>query len=219
VWLGPKSDEKVQEDFMSFFRRTRLLDGDVYMQASHDEIVAYIKQKAHMRNKHLDPLYDDEEMVSILPFLLPPDAQRRFGEHKTAYEAFAAENPGKPYFSDLDHNVGMGPMSGSIFPTADTHPEIFSFGHGRLACPGEVLSSQGVDVYPALSGGRSQSKVASSILKLPAKEIMHLAGNAVHIPTCTAWMLYVLTHLRRVEDMYKPSHMITIADLEVDEDE
>ena len=90
-------------------------------------------------------------MDQILPRLMPPGAVARKQEFEHIY--IKNYKPGGHYFADLEHHPGLGIAASHIFPTSLTHNTIYAFGRKRLVSPPEVLASQGLDVFLAMSSG------------------------------------------------------------------
>jgi hypothetical protein len=126
---------------------------------------------------------------SVLHKVLPPGAMQRKAEYDALHEQRCAD--GEAVLADLDHRPGYGPTSGAKFPTCLTHSCVYSWHKRRLALASESLAAQGIDMFPALSGGRKLSPLKQIFDSLSERDVKFLAGNAMHVPTFTMWMVYV----------------------------
>eukprot|EP00971_Amphidinium_carterae_P350701 6491693-Amphidinium_carterae.2 len=122
-------------------------------------------------------------------------------QRKAQYEEVRADkgNPAS-FMACLDHHPKFGPGGGSLFPTLLTHNSIWSWAADRLATGLECLTAQGLDFYGPLIGSRGVSPLKPLFEKLEDKEQRSLAGNAMHLPLFSLWIVYVLGNTRRVTD-------------------
>ena len=198
VWTGPSSAEEVQEDFLNVFGKSLEISGDVYACAPAEDIFAFSEERAGRRKTKLPKNFRDLPMREYLHCLLPPGAMCRLA----SYQKVRAERKGisGSFFADLDHNVDYGPSCGPLIPSLDTHPNIFSFQHSRLLLPAELLQAQGINMF--LNEGEATVSPLASIFKdFSEVELRHFAGNSMHVPTFTAWMMYAFAHIRRIPEI------------------
>ena len=187
VWVGAPADE-VQAHFESFFGARCELAGDVYLQAEHEEVLAFAEEIASKRRRTLPANYRDVPTQQYMTCLVPPGAMARLA----TYEKVRAERQSLTgeFMCDLDHNLDCGPSCGPEMPPLDTHPKIYSFKAGRLLLGKELLAAQGVDMYPGLAGQRGISPLAQIFENFRDQDLRFLAGNAIHIPAFAAWILF-----------------------------
>ena len=123
----------------------------------------------------------------------PPGAMARLA----AYEKVRAEKQSLTgeFMCDLDHNLDYGPSCGPELPSLDTHARIYSFKAGRLLLGKELVAAQGVDLYQGLAGQRGISPLAQIFDQLRDPDLRFLAGNAIHIPAFTAWILFCASNV------------------------
>ena len=210
AWMGPTSSKRLQKDFLQKFGMKAKETGAFFMQAGSKEVSEWVERLAKARKKTLPKNYKEVPQDEYLHLLVPPSAMTHKEEYETHREETSQENT--PYFCDLDHHLNRGPRPGAMFPTALTHSTVYSFGVpgrlGRLAVTGESLSSQGLDMYPNIAGGRPLSPLAPIFNAMPDRHARGLLGNAMHAPSMAMWMLYVLGNCRRVQDFASLSYEI-----------
>ena len=101
---------------------------------------------------------------------------------------------GDSYICDLDHHPSSkGPSGGKCFPTFLTHHTIYSWREAALATPSDLWLSLGVDV-DARATKRRLSPLTPIFNRLPHHKQQILRGNSMHVPSITAWMVYVFCH-------------------------
>ena len=101
---------------------------------------------------------------------------------------------GDSFICDLDHHPGAGgPSGGKCFPTFLTHHTICSFKEAALATPSDCWVSLGLDVDPRATK-RMLSPIAPMLSRLTFAKQQLLRGNSMHVPSITAWMVYVFCH-------------------------
>lgn len=199
VWVGPHPTD-VREDFLKHFGRTLRVTGDAFFVASAEEISEALHQMAIKRKTKLPADFMSLPTPRYLHRLLPPGAMQR----KTAYDELAAKREHQEsYLADLDHHEGFGPKPGPMFPTCLTHSCVYSYRKERLALAFESLTAQGLDMYAAMAGGRGTSPIKEIFKNLKPHECRFLAGNAMHVPTFTMWMVYVLGNCRPMDDFFQ----------------
>ena len=203
VWVGP-SHANIQRDFKEKFGCEMEADGTCFMKASTSEVHAWVMRLAKLRKITLPEDFASRPQLEYLHQLVPVSAMMHMAEYD---EVRGATSP-VPFFCDLDHHNGWGPVPGRLFPTAMRHSTVLWFGDqnahvpGRLAVTGESLSSQGLDVYPEISCGQGPTPLLPIFEALPDRAVRALLGNAMHIGTVAAWIFYVLGNCIRVDDFF-----------------
>lgn len=206
VWVGPQTTEGIHAEFHALFGRACDVNGDIFMCAREEEVIANIQRLTQQRkNKVFSHQIDANDTVDLLVKMYPQGVLNRKAEYDKVYESdskFYGEHGA--YLADLAHHMGQGPAGGTFFPTASTHPMVFSWKKKRMALPAEVLTSQGLDMYPELCGRRGLSKLGRTMRsQLSDPQLMFAAGNSAHIPLISAWMMYVFSNLMLVSEFYK----------------
>eukprot|EP00971_Amphidinium_carterae_P145277 2878578-Amphidinium_carterae.2 len=102
----------------------------------------------------------------------------------------------------LDHHPGQGPGGSTLFPTLLTHNSVWSWKRRRLATGSECLAAQGLDMHRELAGQRGVTPLRQIFDTLSDGQQRALAGNAMHLPVFTLWIVYVLGHTRRANDNF-----------------
>jgi hypothetical protein len=206
VWCGAQTEQGVQEEFSRLFHASVELDGRVYLLAEQEEVWAHMNAMALIRRKTLPSDYKTLRCSEYFDHLSAPGVVHI----KSQYEdLFVESKAGAPHFADLAHHPNKGPTHGSLVPSLDTHPKTFTwhspppFSGERYLVTSEMLAVQGVDVFPGLSGGRPLSVVGPLFAKHNLNQQGILVGNALHIPTFAAWVLYVMGNMLPVEYFYQ----------------
>ena len=216
VWIGPETDEELQEMWSNLFDRDCFLTGDVYFCASDEQVSAWVSERAAKRKKKLPMNWQRQTVEQLLPMVLPVGAVSRKRKYDDVFETGKALNGS--FLCDLDHNPGYGPTAGPLFPPMDTHPSIYSYVHRRLALPLECFSAQGLDVFPALAGARGLTPLLPVLESLSDIDARFLAGNSLHVPSYICWMLFVFGHCRRRSELSKLPGRMTVPE-QPDDDE
>ena len=198
VWVGPEPDD-IQDDFNRMFHRSLQLSADVFFNATVDEVFMDANVMAASRNRALSENHRQQSMSEYLDLLVPPFNVSAKGEYE---DYFASLSLKPPFYADLDHHPGRGPRCGSTMPTMDTHPRIYGWTEQRLATPLELLTVQGIDMPGPLLGNRSESPLVRLFRGLKRHQQLHLVGNGMHVPTMSAWFLYVCSHCRKRSDFF-----------------
>ena len=206
VWVGPDTDDAVQDEFMSLMGSTCELDGDMYFMASKVQVAKFSYELASSRKKVLPDNFEDMHMEEYLHKIVPPGAVDRKGEWDLVRENHPQIGS---FLADIDHHPHRGLVAGQFFPVALTHHKIWSWQRRRMAIPSEVFCAQGVDTLPGLAGGRTISPLTSIFDDLPVGDRSLLAGNALHIPLFTMWMMYVMGKCVPIKDFYKMDAKVT----------
>ena len=185
AWIGGPNE---QEEFLELFGATCELPGDVYLAATQEEIISFVTLEAQRRNQALPEGFEDMDMREYLTCLLPPGCLVRLGQYEASKKD--RQSVAGHFMADLNQNIGFGPASGPEVPSLNTHPCIFSWSLQRLALSQELLQAQGIDFYHSLSGGRPLSPLTEVFRAFNDHTLRMFAGNAIHVPSYTAWMMY-----------------------------
>ena len=194
VWVGPTSQQAIQQGFDAVFAADAQLTGDIYFVANPTAIQQFVEERASRRGKKLPADFLQRSMKDYLACLLPPGAMVRLSQ----YEAVMLDRQSLDgsFLVDLDHNLDCGPACGPLMPALDTHASIYSFKHERLALGSELLAAQGVDTHEAMAGNRGLSPLKNVFEQFGDSDQRFLAGNTMHIPSLSAWLLYAMSNVR-----------------------
>ena len=190
VWCGPAAD-LVEADFHAHHHKAMQLTGSIYFNATLEEVSNMSAEFASGRHQ---PLTADEQRQPFYTYahkILSDGSYRIRDEY---VEWFKDLQIGKPHFADLQQHPGRGPKGGSLLPTLDTHPRIYSFDDERIATPFELAMAMGIDVRKCmLFGDRELSPLASILPRSPAAQQFTLIANGAHILVMASWYVYVLS--------------------------
>ena len=144
----------------------------VFLLSSQAEVAAMAQDLAASRKRVLRPASGAGTLQPSTYFstIAPPGMVQCKAEYE---RAFISESAPQPWLADLAHHPGMGPRHGSLMPSLDTHPHIFTWDAPppvqgeRFITPRELLASLGVDTFPTLSGGRPLSGLLAAMVDQP----------------------------------------------------
>ena len=108
---------------------------------------------------------------------------------------------------DLDHwPKRKGSTGGRDWPVQLTHCCIASVGEApedwRIAAGVEYFGALGFHVHGHLANSFGVSKHLKYLAALPICQQKLLAGNAMHLATQSAWMVYVLSNVAKVSRLH-----------------
>ena len=188
VYTGPEGDclQQAFDEFMDKDVCSNELDGNIYLRASDREVIEMTRQLA--RRKALPQEWEKDALHnyrSLLPYISPPGISCRLSE----WDIFNSNN--EPILADLSHHPGKGPNADTNYPTLLTNHQLWSYKANRFTTPLEDLAAMGVDAYECLSGGRPVSPLVDVWARLSLREAAVLTGNAMHVPSILAWIVFV----------------------------
>ena len=194
LWVGPESDEEIQQEFSSIFDTTMELSGDVFFQASTLDTQEFLKKKLRDRSR-LDLLKSKRRSKwDILRASLPPGAGARldrYGERRSEFQGI-----GGAFLADVHQWPGVKwGMGGPLFPCQLTHGDVVSWECQRQALGLEHMFAQGFHVYE--TGTPFESPLTSFLRDLTDTQVKRLSGNGWCLPCVAAWMVYVWSNCVR----------------------
>jgi hypothetical protein len=191
IWVGPASDDAVQEDFMRFWGRTCELSGDVYFTAPKKDIEAMAQTLAISRKHLLPDNFKTLDMLDYLPLLVAPFVMNILGEYD---QKAVGRGAGTALLANLEQRPKFSALS-KLFPVVDTHALIYSYNMKRVATPCELLFAQGVPIFsPQCDSLRAVLSTCT------LNNVRMLAGNSMHVPSMTCWIMYVLANIKHVSE-------------------
>ena len=202
VWEGPEQRD-VQEHFDILFRRKIVATGNVFLNASEDEVAEEMRRKAAIQ-KHFWPADMDvgEAIRQAVLCKADCDALMRevlgigsFVRFMKADACRAESDPNGPFFSDTNQNIEFTSAS-DLLPCEVRHGTIVCHHAGRIATPLELMSSHGWHVHQGVTGDWGLTPRYGTITNLKPSERSSLAGNGMNLPSVEAVVLYALSHLR-----------------------
>ena len=73
----------------------------------------------------------------------------------------------------------------------------------RFLLPMELASIQGFDIHESLiPSHRCKSTLAHVLESMTPKDQVLVVGNSVHVPSLTAWMVYVMANIVSVDEFW-----------------
>ena len=197
-WMGPSTDMAIQQEFDLLFSRSTELTGDVFFQADMEtvrrDVFARLKRRGGPADVGQELTFDR----SFLDEMLPPGALQRLAQYEGNRPAKQGIESGA-FLCDVNQWPEAGcSADGPFFPCQLTHATVVSLNKMRPAVGLEYLAAQGFHVFP--KPGDMHCAVALPLLKsLPTEKLVSLSGNSMSLPALSAWMLYALSNIQRVE--------------------
>ena len=216
AWIGPSRQQDIQQEFEDLFGKELTLPGDVYLQAGEEDVHAFVKARSSHRKASLPHGWEAMPMRDYMTSLVPPGAMVRLAQYDKVRQD--RQDAAGHFMADLDHNLDCGPKCGGVLPALDTHASIFSWNLNRLALGQELLQAQGVDFFPQLAGNRGVSPLVEVFNKFGDTTLRMFAGNAIHIPLFSAWLLYCIGNVRLRSEMFARARPLSLRASEPESD-
>ena len=199
-WVGPLTDEGVQRDFMSLFKRRTVLNGDVFQLAPDAEVQASHRRMFRLRGVHVGAGEHIDSSRETLLEMLPPGARVRLARHLEAMQANSRASA--PYLVDLEQWPGVGATCGPWFPSQLRHGTVAALGceNERVFLGSEHLAALGWHLFD-IDGVPFLSSIAGILTRAGQATQKSWSGNGMGLPAIYAWMLYVLGNTVRVDDI------------------
>jgi hypothetical protein len=202
VWVGP---DDYEADFKAKFHQMSMLHGSDLMVAPEDERLEYYSRLAQVQGNYVAKEtiagLDDQQLLQTI---LSPGQVRRAREYVDV-RASKQSLDGR-FLADLEHNNTARPRCGTVWPTQVSHGCIVSLpvdGKPCVATPLEYLGAQGVHLFPRTSKTFGPSVLRQVFSGLGDRQSIELSGRGVHIDVLSAWMLYVLSNIVRVDRRHR----------------
>lgn len=194
VWLGPLEPLALQEDFLRFFAAERAVGGDIFSGLdSAESRHAMIRYMSSLRGVWLR----SGERIDYRK-LLPKKAQQFFD----AYLEAASRRPdGECFIADLSQNPAQRFRGGPTLPTLARSSELYvmSASPPEKLTPGELLFAHGWPMVSTALGDEYRSCCSCDVSCLTPAQQRRLLGNGMSLPIVSAFMLYVRSHLMRID--------------------
>jgi len=193
-FVGPKNYE---EDFYQLFKRSVQLSADDLFVASEEDIDKEFRRMLSNRGLFPDPGKLLRPDFDLLRQCLPPGAAMNFDQYSELRSQYQGKNG--EFVADLQQRPQVGrSQPGPLWPCQLTHGTLVSWKLQRPACGMEHLSAQGFHVFKDCS-----EMFFSPMMKILDENAQNhlrlLAGNGMHLAAWSAWFLYVLSHIVRVD--------------------
>ena len=183
VWVGPDTQEGIQQQFDSMFSRRCLLTGSIFFQASQDDIASWAQELADKRFRgNSQPLPTSGR--GMLTACLSPGQLQRLEAYKKVYLQRCALDG--TMLADLDHwPDSPGPAAGPNFPTLLRHGCIVD-----LNRPERI--AQNVDRWLSWASQlrillRQDTRGLSKTLFSPSQTECRKASQAIANPCLQSW--------------------------------
>lgn len=186
VWVGPQTDEEIQEEFERLFARCPRVNGSIFLQEDDAEVQRWLRNQLCKRSYFPETLPEGDRLFEML--LAPGHLQRL-----EAYRGFCAEHAGLDgtFFCDLDHwPQSPGPDYGPMMPCLLTHGCILELSRARFVTPSERFLSLGFHAVKHASD-RFFWDLGPYVLGQADRYTKSQSGNSQSLPIILAWNLYV----------------------------
>ena len=218
IWTGPVG-QALQDDFRDAFWRSPQLTGKDLLCNSEDSRWQYYMSLA---GSHWVGSVDDLKALpdwELMTYLGPPGMAQRHHEWRSwMFENHWIQGGVEDFMVDLDHHPGTrGCTGGRDFPTQMCHGTVaaLSASSWRLVTPLERFCALGFHALPAVCTQWPECDLMRILCQenISRSGLHRLTGNAMHLATQAAWMLYVISHCARRDwyegcpcKMLEPSH-------------
>lgn len=186
----------IQEDFDNMFGKSVELTGDVFFQASTDQIRQHVFAQLKKRGGAADVGQALEMNHSLLLSMLTPGSAQRLDQYEKVVDKKGGIESGA-FLCDCDQWPETGCSTcGPWFPCQLTHANVVSLNMMRPAVGLEYLAAQGFHVFQ--DANVLPAAVSSFMASLSTERIVSLSGNSMSLPAISAWFLYVLSNIEPV---------------------
>ena len=195
VWVGPDTQEGIQQQFDSMFSRRCLLTGSIFFQASQDDIASWAQELADKRFRgNSQPLPTSGR--GMLTACLSPGQLQRLEAYKKVYLQRCALDG--TMLADLDHRPDSpGPAAGPNFPTLLRHGCIVDLNRPeRIAQNVDRWLSLGFPVADSAMT-RYTWPLKDFVFSFPDRVQKSFSGNCQSLPAILAWTVYVWCNVVR----------------------
>ena len=201
-WIGPSD---YPQDFARRFHKAATLFGDVFLISDKQELLHEYQDLA-LKQKYIISTAEIAETSPdrLLEMMLPPGAIQRLALWRIVKEQ--GENDSDPFLADIDHRPNCKGNSGGLdWPVQLTHgtvTNILDDNGWRIATSIEHLVALGFHAKGTES--YAMTRVMPILMELKPYQRKQLAGNAMHLLTQAAWMLYILSNIVPIHDAQIP---------------
>ena len=193
AWVGP---EDPTEEFRSLFYQATRATGDMLLCGPNQDRVDEYQALAATQSNYIDkediPSMDTERLMASV---LSPGQHRRF-------QMWASVERDTPLVTDLDHNPETRMRGGLLWPVQLTHGLVCAFPVGsqpKLATPLEHWGAHGFHLFDSTTKTCAKSSMLPIFTKLSRSKLKELSGRGIHVAVLSAWMMYVLSNIVRVD--------------------
>ena len=187
--------------FEQMFKKALNSDGDIFFTAPPADVLSAYEDRAKSRGNFLRRTTAEETQSTeallnklSLPTVVTCTTYQRLADcEKLRIEKGLDTGC---FIIDLDQNAGFS-QCGHLIPSVPTHFCIYSFRRQRLLTGIEALGCFGENIYHQMSAPASLLPL-SKLQSLSERQLAFLAGNSWHIPLFGQFIMYTLSHLRKV---------------------
>lgn len=193
VYVGP---ENYEEEFNKLFGCDMLLNGDVFLMASPEQLQVETVRRARLRGVNVT-----EGSKLQLHQLLPPGQLLRLEAHKTFKAEADGEFASDTWFADLEQWLGSGSSTpGILIPCQLTHGSVFAWSRDGFVHPLELLQAHGFNVFEQTSCSYG-SALQAKFEELTNHQLQVLCGNGWHLPAVACWVMFILANVIRIDKL------------------
>ena len=198
VWLGPSTDVAIHEDFMSFFARQVVVEGDFFAGLdSETEVQSVRRRMAARRGIYGGPLDD-------LKSFLTTKGQQYLADYHEMSES--RKGMRGSFVCDIGQNPKKRARCSPWLPTATKSSKFVSLTKKdvfpeHIFTPNEMAFAHGWPTIPTCSNMKYRQCMPSHLLNLSINRRGAVLGNGVHLNMLYAWNLYVEAHTVRRDSL------------------
>lgn len=193
VWIGGP-DEDVTSDFLSYFGRATVIEGDIFVGLDDEQ--ADLDTKQVLAEKRGIFLTRDHLQSTPWHELLSIGARKRYNTALDIYKSGDKTGMGGAFLVDVSQSEDRL-RCGAWLPTFARSTSTASLSKDRMLTPAEVDLAMGWPVhmqrFPAAWNVAAALGTEVSFSGLSATQRRNLAGNGMMLPACMAWWVYILS--------------------------
>ena len=226
VWIGPESNDMLQQDFLSLFGAACQLDGDVYCKKDSQE---GIKETVNVIAKRAGKYSTDEQLADCDNWqtFLPQGFRSTFDAATALWKGEVGEGRSVGMSGTMLADLSQSPhrcRQGPWVPTIARSSLLCSLSSHHILTPAELDFAMGWpsietkhnrDYAEALGLSGSLSGASSSVRR-------KLSGNGMDMGSVMAWFLYIFSNVMRksvLEKLEMPLSKQNIENMRDDSDD
>ena len=201
VWIGPETNDVLQQDFLSLFGAAVQLDGDVYAKKDNVEgIAATVHGLAQKAGKHLTP--DQLAACDNWQTFLPQDYRATFDAASAVWESGDGDHRAVGMSGSLLADLSQAPhrmREGPWLPTIARSSMLCCVSAHHVLTPAELDFAMG---WPSIIN--EHNRIYAEALDLnerfhatSAAKRRQLSGNGMDLGQVMAWLLYIFSNVVR----------------------
>ena len=201
VWVGPTTPQAVQCEFLDAIKARCVAQADLFINIDSAE---QRRQQVRRMSQTRCVWFRPGQPVDYRSLL--PRRSRDFWDENMELQRQSGSND-DCFIADLSQDPierPRGSRSNTWLPAAMHSSEVFCLKPGpEKFTPGEMQFAHGWSLTSTSLGDKYRDCVSFGFEQLSHAEQRRLSGNGMHLPVVSAWMLFVKTHVLRIDVLQK----------------